>query len=493
MNLYNDIEPFVCEWTENLIAAGEIPAGRVDRRPIQELTAKDVNGCTQCHFFSGVGGWPYALCLAGWPVDRPVWTASLPCQPFSGAGKQRGHTDVRHLWPYFYALVCECRPDVIVGEQTPEAVRLGWVDGLRTDLERAGYAFGFAVLPTACVQSPHQRHRIYWMAIAAGNGHSNRVDRNEVGSRQETQGGGELAGRRIARVGCNGDSGRMADSRHELRPRPGQGAGLDAPERLQQGIDADEGGVLCGLGNAERQGRSGHSGDENQQLPAAHGSRAAPGVRMHRMCPVCCSAAIRGGAAIRGAVCAGCLAIGMGHTYRSGSGGRSETESERSLLGSARDWSWAAGFGPWSDFRIVNCLDGKARRVGRGVAPLAHGLPRSLGPGSARSDRVRLLAAKANRVGRIRGYGNTICPQVAAGFVQTVMDILEGNENLPGEMHPGRLLADGGVPTLAGWSTPRSSEIGRRRSQEAIAKARLKGGSVSLEDQVQLVIEGDAP
>lgn len=40
---------------------------------------------------------------------------------------------------------------------------------------------------------------------------------------------------------------------------------------------------------------------------------------------------------------------------------------------------------------------------------------------------------------------------------------------------------------LAGWGSPRASETGRCRSEEAIARAKLKGGSVSVEDQVHLV------
>lgn len=39
---------------------------------------------------------------------------------------------------------------------------------------------------------------------------------------------------------------------------------------------------------------------------------------------------------------------------------------------------------------------------------------------------------------------------------------------------------------LAGWPTARSTDRGRNRSEEAIAKAKLKGGSSSLEDTVQL-------
>lgn len=42
------------------------------------------------------------------------------------------------------------------------------------------------------------------------------------------------------------------------------------------------------------------------------------------------------------------------------------------------------------------------------------------------------------------------------------------------------------VASLAGWTSPRASEIGRQRTPEAIAKAKLKGGSAALEDQVHL-------
>src|SRR5882672_7856682 len=44
------------------------------------------------NFFAGIAGWPLVLRLAGWPDDRPVWTASLPCQPFSLAESREGST-----------------------------------------------------------------------------------------------------------------------------------------------------------------------------------------------------------------------------------------------------------------------------------------------------------------------------------------------------------------------------------------------------------------
>ena len=101
-------EPYCAAWLRNLIAAGQIAPGDVDERDIQDVTPDDLTGYAQCHFFAGVGGFFYALRLAGWPDDRPVWTGSCPCQPFSAAGKRAGADDPRHLWPKWFRLIDVC-------------------------------------------------------------------------------------------------------------------------------------------------------------------------------------------------------------------------------------------------------------------------------------------------------------------------------------------------------------------------------------------------
>src|SRR6185369_3544469 len=57
----------------------------------------------------------------------------------------------------------------------------------------------------------------------------------------------------------------------------------------------------------------------------------------------------------------------------------------------------------WRDADWLPCTDGKARPVEPGTFPLAHGVPA--------------------RVGRLRGYGNAIKPQLAAEVIRAYMDI----------------------------------------------------------------------
>ena len=161
---YNEHDAYAAAWLRNLIAAGHIAAGDVDARDIQDVTPDDLTGYTQCHFFAGLGGWSYALRLAGWPDDRPVWTGSCPCQPFSTAGKRAGTDDPRHLWPAFFELIAECRPVTALGEQVASAIAHGWLDGVSADLEAEGYTVGAVVLGAHSVGAPHIRQRLWWVA-----------------------------------------------------------------------------------------------------------------------------------------------------------------------------------------------------------------------------------------------------------------------------------------------------------------------------------------
>ena len=160
---YNEVDNYAADWLENLIAAGHVAPGIVDRRPIQEIESYELAGFTQCHFFAGIGVWSGALRAAGWADDRPIWTGSCPCQPFSQAGKQKGFSDDRHLWPIWQKLIEQCKPAILVGEQVASA--LDWLDLVSTDLENTGYAFGAADLCAAGFDGAHIRQRLYFVGV----------------------------------------------------------------------------------------------------------------------------------------------------------------------------------------------------------------------------------------------------------------------------------------------------------------------------------------
>lgn len=179
---YNDVDPSSAAWLRELIRRGLIADGEVDARSILDVAPDDLRGFTQCHFFAGIGGWSYALRLAGWPDDEPVWTGSPPCQPFSSAGRQKGKDDERHLAPHFVGLVRACRPPVLFGEQVASAAVFGpapkgtrpgfagtppwaWLDDLSDRLEAARYAVGANDIPAAGVGAPHIRQRTFFGAV----------------------------------------------------------------------------------------------------------------------------------------------------------------------------------------------------------------------------------------------------------------------------------------------------------------------------------------
>lgn len=183
---YNEIDPYAAQWLRNLIAAGRIAPGVVDERSIEDISPDELSEFTQCHFFAGVGVWSLALRRAGWPDDRPVWTGSCPCQPFSSAGQRAGFTDARHLWPSFAWLIANAKPTVVFGEQVASKAVGPWVDLVHADLETLGYAFGAIPFPSAGVGAPHIRDRLYWvgrMADPQGNGYERARELSESAGR----------------------------------------------------------------------------------------------------------------------------------------------------------------------------------------------------------------------------------------------------------------------------------------------------------------------
>ena len=167
---YNEIDPYAAQWLRNLITAGHIAHGDVDERSIIDVKPDELKGYTQCHFFAGIGVWSYALRQAGWDDNRPIWTGSCPCQPFSSAGRGDGFTDERHLWPHWFHLITQCRPCKVVGEQVASKDGLGWLDLVQADLEGAGYPNAAVDFCAAGVGAPHIRQRLWFVGNSCCQG-----------------------------------------------------------------------------------------------------------------------------------------------------------------------------------------------------------------------------------------------------------------------------------------------------------------------------------
>lgn len=227
---YNEYDAKAAAWLRELIKAGLIAPGEVDERSIIDVKADDLRGFAQCHFFAGIGGWSYALRLAGWADDRPVWTGSPPCQPFSNAGKQKAQADARHLWPVFFNLIRECKPTNIFGEQVEAAIRTGWLDDLQDDLATEGYATGKIVLPACGVGGYHIRQRIWFVA--------DRVDKPQIAEQKQLR--NSQKSEAYAQVGRSSDPERLADA-DDTRPqgRPG----VPSADELASGTGSLDGGM----------------------------------------------------------------------------------------------------------------------------------------------------------------------------------------------------------------------------------------------------------
>jgi DNA (cytosine-5)-methyltransferase 1 len=250
---YNEIDPYAAQWLRNLVAAGHIAAGDVDERSIEDVKPSELVGYTQCHFFAGIGVWSHALRQAGWPDDKPVWTGSCPCQPFSAAGKGGGFDDERHLWPAFHHLIEQCKPATVIGEQVASKDANAWIDLVQVDLETLGYAFGAVPFPSASVGAPHIRDRLYWVADSM---HGNWNQRSEL----ESNGWSNNAKQ-------NGLGGEFGGLDHHHHPGLEGHGGAEGPQREAKCAwvaprSVGTASADCGLDNTVSNGRGARRHDD---------------------------------------------------------------------------------------------------------------------------------------------------------------------------------------------------------------------------------------
>ena len=186
---------------------------------------------THASLFSGIGGPEVAAAMMGWdnvfhceinPFGRTVleyWfpesdsyeditktdfkkyrgkidvlTGGFPCQPFSYAGKRKGQSDDRYLWPEMLRVIDEIRPAWVVGEnvagiatmvESCRIVDMGCeasifeedngiyrfreeqsftIERVCKDLESKGYSVQPVLIPATAVGAWHRRDRIFFIA-----------------------------------------------------------------------------------------------------------------------------------------------------------------------------------------------------------------------------------------------------------------------------------------------------------------------------------------
>jgi DNA (cytosine-5)-methyltransferase 1 len=382
---YNEFDPKAAAWLRQLINNGLIAEGDVDERSIIDVQASDLVGYTQHHFFAGIGGWSYALRLAGWPDDRLVCTASLPCQPFSTAGKRDGKADERHLLPHFLELVRQCRFNVIFGEQVEAAIRHGWLDDLQTNMEAEGYAVGHCVLGAHSVNAPHQRQRLYWVAKTKSERIPGacRVSDSEKGTSEIER---RQQDWKFIKFEPGSSVSRFSDTSGKIHQEQQRGLGIPYQENGgYERQNAERGGELCSMGIPNSRG------------PQPRQSTAEA-------------------ARYRDTVNAASGFGGMGNAASN------HKQRDRQSIKSSGRQEQIRRSGIWDNPDWLYCRDNKYRPIKPGIKPLVNGIPREMVSSSDTGTPIDADNTQEARVMRLRGYGNAIVPQVAAAFIGEFME-----------------------------------------------------------------------
>lgn len=165
VDLFSGIGGFslACEWAGvETIAFSEIDpyANRILQRHWPSVkNYGDVRG------FPGLSAW--------------LLTAGVPCQPSSQAGKQRGASDDRWLWPQTLAVVENGSYEWLLFENPTGILSLN--DGLEFEricsaLEGQGYEVQPLIVPACAVGAFHKRDRIWIVAHTSSRGQQGGIE-----------------------------------------------------------------------------------------------------------------------------------------------------------------------------------------------------------------------------------------------------------------------------------------------------------------------------
>lgn len=108
-----------------------------------------------------------------WNGRIDILTGGFPCQPFSTAGKRKGETDNRYLWPEMLRAIREIKPAFILAENVSGLVSMengGTLERVLSDLENEGYEVEPCLIPACSLGAWHRRERIWIIGYSKHNG-----------------------------------------------------------------------------------------------------------------------------------------------------------------------------------------------------------------------------------------------------------------------------------------------------------------------------------
>ena len=182
-----------------------------------------------------------------------IITGGFPCQPFSVAGKQKGTSDDRHLWPEMFRIIKAFKPRYVIGENVRGIINIqdGVVfETVCTDLESEGYEVQPFIIPAAGVGAPHRRERVWIIA----NREESMVDSDNIRFQQHSTTKEESSGR-----GTSATSEPTSNATNTESERTGQN-----DERLWQRSSRISGGE--GTSRAKDVGNTQHNGLSTSEI-----------------------------------------------------------------------------------------------------------------------------------------------------------------------------------------------------------------------------------
>src|SRR3990167_609453 len=161
-----------------------------------------------------------------WGFERPyILTGGFPCQPFSQAGRRRGTSDARWLWPEMFRVVQLTKPQFVLAENVRGLVN--WQGGVAfrqvlSDLESEGYLTQTFIIPAVAVNAPHRRDRIWFVAHAKSAGTRGDGGATTDQGGRASEGRGESLRQTYGSTGTSGSTAANTDAQNTISQRSGR-------------------------------------------------------------------------------------------------------------------------------------------------------------------------------------------------------------------------------------------------------------------------------